>query len=715
MFNNFRKQLASFIAPVRNSMNIANRFLRLGSGTMVSKWSEVMMRDEDSYKGLSFAAIHKRAVYVAQIASENIAVHEDAADPSVEHPYQVLTYDSKEFSEYWFWYCISTYLDLKGVYYLMVVRAKDEKRAKGAYSNPLKLKLLNPYRVRRVLDPATMEVTGYVEVKGGMVREIPPEMIIEVRELNPFNETDDFSMAMAAKEGQFTLNSSGDYTRHVINNNINAPGILSTDVILGDEEFENFKARVTKHTKGEPLFGNGAGVINWQSMTMDLSKAALKDIHEINGQQVSVVYGVSKTILGIEVSGTTRETANVQERLFVKSEILPRIQMILDALNLDYRNRYPQDYAVNKSYLIVNNPLATDHDADAKDAEVKQKRFDLYTDLVDKGYDPKKAAKYVKGEIDLEKLGKPKNPPADTAQVDENGDPITPAADAKGTQSRKKKDKIDHQHNAISPEQARQERFLKNSLISVEGRIVSEVIKKIEKKTNAKHKATNAYEVIADIIGSRDKSAIVNELEGILQAFYGTTIASEGIEAMKRRTLELEMSGTFSFDNLTKKYIKELSLKVSDSHVDTVLSDLLVTTREAALEGLGQKEIISRLTTEYADTITKTRATTVARTETNRSFTRAQYEADRQFIEQNDLQGQVFKRWKVRSNNPCPFCESLEAEGDIPFDVAFRDLGTEISVGQGEDKKQLKVNFEALEAGNAHPNCSCIYELVIKE
>lgn len=703
MFKNLRVNLARLISPVRNSMNLANQFLRYGSKTSIGNWDEVSMTDRDMYTGYPYAAIRNRAATVARVASENLKTESNV--DGLEHPYYKLIYDSEYYTEFAFWTMISTFLDLEGVYYIMAIRSESGTR----YGNIKSFKLLNPYHIRRVLDPETLEVTGYVETRKGLVREIPASMIIEIRELNPFDQDEPMSMTDAAKESQFTLKSSSSYTRNVIKNNVNAPGILSTDVILSDPEFENFRSRVTNHTKGEPLFGNGTGAITWQSMISDLSKSALKEVNEVNRDLLLAVAGVSKTIVGIEQSGTTRETVKVQKDLYVEGQILPRIQLIIDSLNMDYRTHYLTDYAKTGAYLEIDNPQATDHDADQKDTDVKQSQFDLYQSLVEKGYPPAKAAKYVKGEITIADLGKPKAADVVVPPVDKTNQPdaaIPPAAN-----SLKKKDHS-HTHNALTEDQKtivdRQQFYLKNAVINVDEQLVVEVIKKIEKKENS-------YEVISDLIGARDKNAITNQLEGVLQTFYGTTMASEGIEAMRRRTAEMLLNGTFSFDNMTKQYIKEISLKVSDSHVDTILSDLLVTTREAALEGLGQKEIVSKIKQKYTDTITKTRATAVARTETNRSFTRAQFEADRQLIEQNALEGKAYKRWRTRSDNPCPFCLSLEAEGEVPFTATFRELGTDIVVGEGKDKKTLPVNFESLEAGNAHTNCSCDYELIIRE
>lgn len=706
MFEKLRQNLSRLIAPAKNSMNLAQDYLKYGAKVMTPDWTQVVMREEDLYTGYSYAAIRNRANAVAQIAISHIKT--DSKKEGLEHPYLEVIESSPTFTDYQFWYNISTYLDLEGVFYLMAIRNFQGSR----FGDIKEFKLLNPYRIRRVIDPATLEVAGYVETKGGLVREIPKEMIIEMRELNPFDENKNYAMTDAAKESQFTMKTAGDYTRHTLKHNINAPGILTTDVALADEEFENFAARVKKNTKGEPIFGNGKGSITWNAMNIDLSKSALGDVNEVNQQQLFSIAGVSKTIMGIEQSGTTRETANVQRDLMVGSQTIPRIQLVIDALNQDYRNHYPQEYATTDVDICVDNPTKTDHDSDIKATQVRQSEFDLYTSLIDSGYDPVLSAKYVNGEIGIEEIGEPDPTKVKTVTLPaatQVEDPNNPGMDMAGNpmpaaNSLKKKDHthLNARSKAMTASMKRQESYLKNSVINVDKRIVANVISKLEK-------TTNAYEVISDLITARDKNLILSELELVLKTFYTTNIAEQGSAAMKRRAAELKLLGTFTFDNLTKKYVRELSEKVSESHVDAVLGEMLTTTRQGALEGLSQKQLANNVRQKYS-AVGENSATAVARTETNRAFTRAQYEADRQMIEQNDLQGRAYKTWVTRSANPCVYCQSLEDEGPIPFDEPFVDLGGSITVGD----KSLAVDFESLEAGNAHTNCSCEYKLVIQ-
>lgn len=682
MLDNFRKTLASFISPNKNSMSLPNQFLRYGNKRMDYDGTQVVLRDEDLYTGYGYAAIKLRANKVAHLAMENIRT--DAEQEEFIHPYLDLIYNSKVYSEYQFWRDISTYLDLEGVYYLMALR----NSADGRMGNVTEFKLLNPYNIRRVLDADQLEVAGYVETRKGMVREIPKEMIIPISELNPFNEDKPFSMADAASEAQFTIKTAGDYTRHTLKNNINTPGILTTDVILPEEDFLQFTNRVKNNTKGEPLFGNGAGAITFESMNIDLSKSALKDVNEMNRQALFSIAGVSKTSMGIEESGTTRDTSRVQKEINTEDHILPRIQLIIDALNLDYVNSYGGE---NTVFIVVDNPMAVDHEADLAEVKNKQAEYDLYISLINRGYEADLAAQFVAGEIDLDDLGEPTNEPM-----------VDPNVRAKLETEEVEDEALEKETNAFEQTGLlkQQEGALKNAIVNIEEQLVVAAMNKVAK---------NAFEDQSDIITKKEKDEAINKLILVLTGFYGLMINFKGQDIMRDRKGTFALPGSFKLDRESKNYISETARKVSQSHVGTVLDDVLVTAREGALQGLSVPQIQSLIREKYTGSIVQNRAKVIARTETNRAFTRAQFEADRQFIQQNGLQTRAFKQWRTRSDNPCAFCLSLEAEGPKLFDTDFRSLGESIHA----DGQTLEVNFEALEAGNAHPNCSCDYELII--
>lgn len=407
----------------------ARDFLRYGNREkLYPDWSDVKMPDSDMYRGYSYAVIQKRSNKVATLAKNNLSTWAkpevvDAfqdKDETVLHPYLKLIEDSTEFSEKQFWKNISIYLDLAGRYYLGVIRNQivpSNPNLPVITTDATRFVLLNPYEIRRVIDK-DKNVAGYIErKKDGRYREWPKHQIIEMRELNPFDpENSQWAMTDAAKDAVYTINQSSDYTRQSLHGNIEAPGIITTDVLLNDQDFANFRARVTQHQKGEPLFGNGTGAIKWDAMQIDLDKAALMDINEINRTTLFAVSGTSKTSLGIEQSGTTRETARVQSEQFIADTAQPRLEDIVDFLNLDYKKNYFNEYRKTGYYIEVKSAVGRDYDTEQKATALKQSQFQLAMQLMQAGYTEQSAYQFAEGEIDfddleLEKgLDKPQNP-----------------------------------------------------------------------------------------------------------------------------------------------------------------------------------------------------------------------------------------------------------------------------------------------------------------
>lgn len=750
------KSIQNFFAPSKNSIgdNLGKDFLRFGNRKpLIQDWSKVVMSDKDLYTGYSYAAINNRANKTAQLATDNVMTSADktmmkearAKGEQITHPYIDIIDNSKTFSNHYFWHSISTFLDLEGVYYLMAVRTVEGDRV----GRVQEFKLLNPYNVRRIRNKETGEVGGYVESRDGMVREIPPQMIIDIRNLNPFSTDDPYAMTDAAKEFQYTLKQAGDYTRHSLKNNMAAPGILSTDMLLDTEQFENFVARVTNQEKGLPLFGNGAGAITWDAMQIDLDKASLDKINEINRSTLFAVSGVGKTMMSIEESGTTRETAKVQKDLFVEAHIIPQLQLILDALNQDYKRFYEADYDKNGYTLYIDNPLGTDREAELKDIEIREKSFDMYNSLVNKGYKPELAAKYTDGEITLEELGQPTEEPKQIT-------PIEPKqkADEEPPQDDEEADnKLPHTHSDVADRVtnefneetqgliAVQQSSLQNEVTRVETGVVMSVMNKLTK-------SINAFDETNDIITKTDQNKAEKELQQSLEIFYLALIPIFANLFAARRTKEFGMMSTFEVTPVIRRQMKELAGIVSESHISTILEDLrlavkstyddavqarlsqieatgrkvtdadLVFARKRALEGDGQARIVSAVRQKYTE-ISEGRTKTIARTEASRAFNQSQLQSDLQFVEQNGLEGKAYKKWVTRNDNPCQFCKAMADQPPIPIRDNFVDLGDTIeveAVSNGKVKlSKMSIDFEPVSAGLLHPNCGCTYKLIVTE
>lgn len=694
-----------------SSLRDARNFLKYGNGSMMTPdWSQVLISDQDTYTGFMYGAINIRAVTVASLAENNLntKVSPTATQQFKDkgeapfHPYLSVIDESKTFSNFEFWYDNSVYLDLEGISYILAIRnISTNGKITGSVQE---FKILNPYRVRRIFDAKTQELLGYKEYKGGMSRDIPKEMIIPVVNLNPFNHEELFSMSDAAKDSQFTIKTANDYTRSAIRNNLNTPGIISTDAQLGVEEAANFKSRVMATTKGEPLFGFGAGKMDWNDMQTDLNKAALKDVNSMSLQTIVAASGASKTMLGWEESGTTRDTARVQKDNFIELRAMPQIQNIIDALNQDYKNYYETEYKKFGYKIVVENPLGVDLEERQKEIENLGSSFELYESLVSKGYDREEAAKYVIGEIELVDMTEPEKP-----------DPVIPPTEEPEEPEEKEEPK--EEQNKLNPfyQQAESgllnqtQASLQNTITNIDNRLLMTVANRVGE-------VKNEFDSESELITETERKALRNELETALAAFFTIIVPLYAYNTMSKRLEQSGIMAQFRVNNDVRKFVKTVANKASLSHIDTLLKEMMNYAQKEALAGASKEAISRGLLNKFGDEIAKTRAVAIARTETNRAFTMSQYLADKQFLKQADLEKQAYKQWSTRSDNPCPFCQAMAANPPIPFNQAFAEIGDELTATAEQDGKpvvrKMTVSFLNAEAGNLHVNCGCEYILV---
>lgn len=704
--SNAFKALTRNNLPLSDGRALARDFRRRGNqGAIMSDWSRTIISDEDMYTGYAYAAINNRANSVAQLATNNLMTLAsptimDAAkaneDP-VYHPYLEILDNSDTFSNYKFWYDISTYLDLEGVYYLLAMRNKSG-RLTGAIQE---FKLLNPFNIKRVVNETTRELGGYVEQRDGLIREIPKHMIIEIRRLNPFSTNDPYSMADAARDSQFTLKSSSDYTRHAISKNTNSPGIITIDddeLALDPQKFENFKSRILGKVKGEPIFGTGKGAITYDDMQTDLNKTALDKVNEVNLNALIAVSGNSKTTFGIEQSGVTRDTASIQMDLFIANHTLPQLQLIIDALNQDYKTFYEVDYERDNYRMIIDNPLGVDKEIEIKDNQIRKEQFELRESLIAKGYDRELASKYVQGEIEIMDLGEPTEEPEPTTEPAE--EPVEENNALKTVNNQLDPD----EQGVVTQHQGTLENAVKNIEIQASMMVMKKVVK-------------NKFDDESDIINKTDRRQLEAEMKQALESFYLVIIPLYAKRTMNRRMQEFQKLGVFNMNTEVKNYIRVIASKTSASHLDTIFEDLRNAVQKAAFDGASQQELINAITSEYTE-ISKNRAKAIARTETNRAFTQSQFQADKQFLKENKLTGQAYKQWVTTSDNPCAICQELASRPPVPFKQDFVEFGSELAVTYEADGKtrvlKQKFDYEPLEAGNAHVNCGCKYRLIVE-
>jgi len=403
------KKIASVFRRTPNNLqtqttnSIANDFLRRGN--FKSKQDvqlDQKFNPEMTVNGWMYAALNIRSDAFGEFCEENI-VSESEKQENPYHPYLKLIEESKEIPEYEFWKkAISNYDNYGSIYFFILRRiVKDKDGTIKHVGLPTKINILNSSKITALTHNG--KIVGYKEqIDATHKREFAPEQIIRVINPHPRNQDEPYSIYEAAKDYQYTINKGTEFAQNALINNINTPGILSTSEVLNDEEYDNLISRINSHEPGKAIVTDGTGNLTYTSISQSLDQAALPTLTELSRQTIFAVTGTSKTILGIEESGVTRDTSKVQDKKFIKRSIAPVAKRVISAFNFDYRIRYPELYKQNGVKMVIKSIY--DATETSEQFDVQKKLFDDITEIVYSGYTKESAEKFMYGDISFTDL-----------------------------------------------------------------------------------------------------------------------------------------------------------------------------------------------------------------------------------------------------------------------------------------------------------------------
>lgn len=676
----------------------------------------VSFEKEDTFKGYVYASLRLRATKAADLATTNICTLRLDEESEKIHPYLEIIDKSKSESNFLFWYGLQTFLDICGVAYLYIDRSvRNLKDGRIVIGNVKDIRLLNSYRIKPVIHAETKELIGYKEKHENATQErsFRTENILPVRLFNPFHSIQGYATAHAADEQIYTKKEAGKYTRNAMRNNINAPGILATEMQLNESDAQNFKHDLKRKwgsggpNAGSPIFANGAGALKWQDIKQDLDKMALETINEVNRQELFAVMGVSKTKLGIEVSGVTRETSKIQDSQFMADHIMPSLRLITDALNQDFKLRYMRQYSPTRPTIVVKSPIGKDYESLKCEEELLEKQLKNVEMFIKLGMSRADAFERAGVEIPEEVL---------FDDVPESRRVIEPRF-------------IENNHKHVNNCCSEDKFTVNEAKLDNDGNLQRDDILDIRKeRDDIINQIIELEEELLDyylqtLVQNKvdDEQDYQDKLFTLLKNFWYKVVPRFAKNNDDKLTAKFSMDADFNLSAAVRNEIDSRLDKVVASHFSVIDNRIKAIISEATEQGFSRTKTANAIKKAF-DGITDGSAKRIARTETNNAFMQAKFESDKQFINEHSLEDRAFKVWVVNSTNPCPFCLALEQEFNsqpIPFNQNFRDLGSvveaEFELANGDaTTRTLPVEFQAVNAGTVHPNCSCSYELIIR-
>ena len=386
-----------------NKNSIATDFLRRGNfKTRQDVALDQKYNPEMTVNGWMFAALNARSDAFGEFCEENI-ITESKKGENLYHPYLQLIEESKEIPEYEFWKrAISDYDNYGQMFFFILRRVVYDKNGEIEHIGlPTRIDILNASKM--TILTRNGKIVGYKEqIDSTHKREYSADQIIRVINPHPRNPEIPYSIYDAAKDYQYTINKGTEFAQNALINNMNTPGILSTTEVLNDEEYDNLISRINSHEPGKAIVTDGTGNLTYTSISQSLDQAALPTLTELSRQTIFAVTGTSKTVLGIEESGVTRDTSRVQDKKFIKRAISPVAKRVVSAFNFDYRVKYPELYKQNQVKMVIK-PLY-DAQETQEQFDTQKKLFDDITEIIYSGYTKESAEDFMYGDISFTDL-----------------------------------------------------------------------------------------------------------------------------------------------------------------------------------------------------------------------------------------------------------------------------------------------------------------------
>jgi len=688
---------------------------------------------EEIYRGYIFAAIRKTRNKVADIMVNNIEMYDPTkGNPKdapkledVQHPY-LLAIDKAPVDNTLFYAGIASFMMILGEAFL---DAGERTMVAGNIKPVDKFTLLQSNRVVRTYDDdgnlKTYKLTLKMPSGLDKVTHYLPTNAIALTDLNPVDLRKGYGMIRPVVDETSLETMATRLQIATLANMIKAPGVLSSKEKLEKDDYDELKHQVeTRWTSndmdkaGTPIVSNG-GFIDYKSLIEDLDKMAMKEIRSLNRDAFFAVLGVSKTILGIEESGTTRDVSRTQTDNFILDTVMPLVNGIVSGLNQDYINNYPADYARKPIKMRAIAPISKDLDQEKAEAEINKQRAETFKSLVEAGLDPTQAAAVSGIELPDDATPimverKPVNTITLTAEqlavLQRNGaEPAVPITVDNSNHS--------HVHHHDPADLAQ---HAKNSL-DEKGQA------KVEKAQNTLRSAVRELDTalgeqyIKSInqLEQKEQDAYIEKLANVLLTYYLAVLPLFGKARAEQMANDFEKEVIpFTVSDAVKQSLKERLTKVSNEHFQTIDNELTKIIAQGTRDNLSRADVIAAVREKVSNDVATWQVERLVDTESGNAFRQSTFFADKQFIDGNGFTGKAYKVWRTNSAKPCPFCTNTSGKR-VPFEDNFFNVG---DVAEGEqtnaegNAKQVyyPVRFVDVNAGGLHPNCRCDYTLVIE-
>lgn len=343
------------------------------------------MKDGDlinEYKNWVFACVNARAEEVASIELE---LYKGEVEVETHEILDLLKDVNPNTTKYELFFGTQAFLDLTGNAFWYLARDNDGKgKIRQIY-------LISPdkmYIVPNKENPLIIE--GYVYSNGKDKIPFNPNEILHFKNFNPNGSYPNPHKGVGIVESSLwaiqTDNESRLWNYSFFKNSAKPDGLLTTEGILGDEQFERIKQQWEQTHRGSGNNGKPAileGGLKWQDVSKTQKDMDFVAQRTFSRDEILSMFRVPKTVIGI-TDDVNRANAEASDYVFAKRTIKPLMKKLVTILNEYLLPEYGNDL-----YFEFEDPTPEDRMAELQEYSLGWNKWLTTNDIRrEEGYVP---------------------------------------------------------------------------------------------------------------------------------------------------------------------------------------------------------------------------------------------------------------------------------------------------------------------------------------
>lgn len=206
---------------------------------------------------------------------------------------------------------------------------------------PLKLYALRPDCVSIHEGELLDEVKNYEYYDSKRKMVIPVERMLHLKLYNPLNDWYGMSPLIAAALNVDHKNTGVTWNYHLISNGARPQGLLTTEEIISDDQYETLKAMLDEHIGsgkiGKPLLLEGG--LHWEDTSINPKDMDWLQGIKMDTREIAVAFGVPPQLVGDSENLTYSNYKEARKALYQET-VLPLMRWFKDELNVWLTAKY---------------------------------------------------------------------------------------------------------------------------------------------------------------------------------------------------------------------------------------------------------------------------------------------------------------------------------------------------------------------------------------